>query len=61
MVSVMRYEPRDFEGNVRDFWNHDIVLLDLEAEGRREGCEIATGRYVDGVRSRMGNVQLFIG
>jgi len=25
MVSVMRYEPRDFDGRTIDFWNQDMV------------------------------------
>jgi hypothetical protein len=24
-MSVIRYDPRDLEGKVSDFWNHDIV------------------------------------
>jgi len=26
-VSVIRYEPRDLDGRVRDFWNHDMVPI----------------------------------
>jgi hypothetical protein len=27
MVSVMRYEPRDFDGRTIDFWNQDMLAV----------------------------------
>lgn len=43
IVSVMRYEPRDFDGRVMDFWNQDMVpagegRMGEDGGGLVDGC-----------------------
>ena len=33
MVSVIRYEPRDFDGRTIDFWNQDMLAAGVVGMG----------------------------
>jgi hypothetical protein len=61
ILSVIRYEPRDFAGRMRVFWNHDdeVDIVRSNGNGRQPAGQIGgeAGEGVDGAGGKARNLK----